>query len=200
MVKDEYIRFRCSTNLKELAGKQAENKGMNTTDYMEYLIRKDGNNMMYVYCVEELDKELKKKIINNGNAVRIDPDDDMYDDLYLLSKTDKIVINGKVIECDYTLNDYIEMYDGGDVIDLAGIEITKIETIKTFLDMLYESCSNDKNETYAERIYNSSNPRNEINKIINEFLMIRIDVVMSNIKSEICKIEKQITDGTLEWK
>ena len=200
MPKDDYIRFRCSADLKELAGKQAEEKGMNITDYMEYLIRKDGNNMMYIYCVEELDKELKKKIINNGNAVRIDPEDDMYNDMYLLSKTDKISIDGKLIESDYTLDEYIKMYDGGDFINLAGIEITKIETIETFLDMLYESCGNDKNETYAERIYNSTNPRNEINKIINEFLRIRIDIAMSDIKSEISRIEKQIEDGTLEWK
>ena len=41
MSKDDYIRFRCSTDLKELASKQAEEKGMNITDYMEYLIRKD---------------------------------------------------------------------------------------------------------------------------------------------------------------
>ena len=143
---------------------------------------------------------MKKKIINNGNAVRIDPEDDMCNDMYLLSKTDKISIDGKLIESDYTLDEYIKMYDGGDFINLAGIEITKIETIETFLDMLYESCGNDKNETYAERIYNSGNPRNEINKIINEFLRIRIDVVMSDIKSEISRIEKQIEDGTLEWK
>ena len=44
MPKDDYIRFRCSVELKELVGKQAEEKGMNITDYMEYLIRKDGNN------------------------------------------------------------------------------------------------------------------------------------------------------------
>lgn len=156
--------------------------------------------MMYIYCVKELDKEFKKKIINNGNAVRIDPEDDLYNDMYLLSKTDKISIDKKLIKSDYTLDEYIKMYDGGDFINLAGVEITKLETIETFLDMLYESCGNDKNETYAERIYNSVNPRNEINKIINEFLRIRIEVVMSDIKSEINRIEKKIENGTLEWK
>ncbi len=200
MPKDDYIRFRCSTNLKELVGKQAEEKGMNITNYMEYLIKKDGNNMMYIYYVEELDKELKKKIINNGNAVRIDPDDDIYDDMYLLSKSDKISLNEKLIESDYTLNEYIKMYDGGDFINLAGVEITKMETIETFLDMLYESCGNDKCETYAERIYNSANPRNEIMQIINEFLVVRMNIVLSDIKSEICRIEKQIENGTLKWK
>lgn len=62
MSKDDYIRFRCSTALKELAGKQAEEKGMNITDYMEYLIRKDGNNMMYVYNTEKMTDDIKEKL------------------------------------------------------------------------------------------------------------------------------------------
>ena len=194
MPKDDYIRFRCSTDLKELVGKQAEEKGMNITDYMEYLIRKDGNNMMYVYYTEELDEQITKKITGNENAVRIDPDEDMY----LLSKTDKICVDGNVIDCSYSLEEYIKFFDGGEVIRLAGMEITMMETIETFLDMLYEVC-NDKHETYAERIYNSNNPYNEIKQIINEFLVIRMDIVLSDIKSEICRLKKQIEDGILEW-
>ena len=61
MPKDDYIRFRCSVELKELVGKQAEEKGMNITDYMEYLIRKDGNNMMYVYNIEDMTDDIKEK-------------------------------------------------------------------------------------------------------------------------------------------
>ena len=64
MSKDDYIRFRCSTDLKELASKQAEEKGMNITDYMEYLIRKDRENMMYVYtCTYEWEYELLEKVM-----------------------------------------------------------------------------------------------------------------------------------------
>ena len=61
MGKDDYIRFRCSTELKELAGKQAEEKGMNITDYMEYLIRKDRGNMMYLFDCEDIEMELIEK-------------------------------------------------------------------------------------------------------------------------------------------
>lgn len=150
--------------------------------------------MMYVYYTEELNEEITKKITDNGNAVRIDPDED----LYLLSKTDKISIDGNVIDSDYSLEEFIKFFDGGDVIRLAGMRITMMETIETFLDMLYE-VYNDKHETYAERIYNSNNPRNEIKQIINEFLIVRMDMVMSDLKSEINKINKQIEDGTLKW-
>lgn len=151
--------------------------------------------MMYVYYTEELSEEIIRKITDNRSAIRIDPDEDMF----LLSKTDKISIDGDVINYSYSLGEYIEFFDDGDIVRLFDIVITKMEAIELFLDMLYESCENDKDETYAERIYNSSNPRNEIKQIINEFLEIRMDIVLSNIKSEISRITKQIEDGTLEW-
>lgn len=191
MPKDDYIRFRCSVKLKELVGKQAEEKGMNITDYMEYLIRKDGNNMMYVYNTEEMENDIKEKIVNNGLAVVIN-------ELNLLSKVDELVIDGNVIENSYSLDEYIEMFDGGDCITLAGVEVTMDESIQTLLGELYQPC-NDEGMTYAERIYNSPDPYIEIRKLINEFLLIRIDIVMTDIQMKINLVKKGIEDGTFEW-
>lgn len=195
MTKDDYIRFRCFAELKELAGKQAEEKGMNITDYMEYLIRKDGKNMMFVYYTEEENKEFVDKIVNNGIATRIHPDDNMY----LLSKVDKIVIVENMLEYSYSLEEYIRMCDGGDYITLIdGIQIGMDDAIETLVGELYEPC-NDDGVTYAERIYNSDDPYNEIKKMINEFLLIRIDFVMTEIKYRINQIQKDIENGTFEW-
>lgn len=191
MPKDDYIRFRCSTDLKELAGKQAEEKGMNITDYMEYLIRKDGNNMMYVYNTEEMTDDIKEKIINNGLAVAIN-------EVNLLSKVDELVIDGNVIESSYSLDEYIEMFDGGECVVLAGVEVTMTESIQTLLGELYQPCNNE-GMTYAERVYNSSDPYIEIKKLINEFLLIRIDIVMTDIQMKINLVKKGIEDGTFEW-
>ena len=191
MPKDDYIRFRCSADLKELVGRQAEEKGMNITDYMEYLIRKDGNNMMYVYNTEEMENDIKEKIVNNGLAVVIN-------ELNLLSKVDELVIDGNVIENSYSLDEYIEMFDGGDCITLAGVEVTMDESIQTLLGELYQPC-NDEGMTYAERIYNSPDPYIEIRKLINEFLLIRIDIVMTDIQMKIDLVKKGIEDGTFEW-
>ena len=58
---------------------------------------------------------------------------------------------------------------------------------------------NDDGMTYAERIYNSEEPYNEIKKMIYEFLLIRIDFVMTNIKCRITQIQKDIENGTFEW-
>ena len=191
MPKDDYIRFRCSTALKELAGKQAEEKRMNITDYMEYLIRKDGNNMMYVYNTEKMTDDIKEKIINNGLAVIIN-------EVNLLSKVDELVIDGNVIKSSYSLDEYIEMFDGGDYIKLASVEVTMLESIQMLLEELYQPCNNE-GIIYAERIYNSDNPYVEIRKLINEFLLIRIDSVMTEIQMKIDLVKKGIEDGTFEW-
>ena len=191
MPKDDYIRFRCSTDLKELVGRQAEEKGMNITDYMEYLIRKDGNNMMYVYNTEKMTDDIKEKIINNGLAVIIN-------EVNLLSKVDELVIDGNVIKSSYSLDEYIEMFDGGDYIKLAGVEVTMLESIQMLLEELYQPCNNE-GIIYAERIYNSDNPYVEIRKLINEFLLIRIDSVMTEIQMKIDLVKKGIEDGTFEW-
>ena len=191
MSKDDYIRFRCSTALKELAGKQAEEKGMNITDYMEYLIRKDGNNMMYVYNTEKMTDDIKEIIINYGLAVIIN-------EVNLLSKVDELVIDGNVIKSSYSLDEYIEMFDGGDYIKLAGVEVTMLESIQMLLEELYQPCNNE-GIIYAERIYNSDNPYVEIRKLINEFLLIRIDSVMTEIQMKIDLVKKGIEDGTFEW-
>lgn len=191
MPKDDYIRFRCSVELKELVGKQAEEKGMNITDYMEYLIRKDGNNMMYIYNTKEMENDLREKIVNNGLAVIID-------EVNLLSKVDELVIDGNVIESSYSLDEYIEMFDGGDYITLASVEVTMDEAIQTLLRELYQPC-NDEGMTYVERIYNSPDPYIEIRKLINEFLLIRIDIVMTDIQMKIDLVKKGIEDGTFEW-
>lgn len=192
MPKDDYIRFRCSTDLKELAAKQAEEKGMNITDYMEYLIRKDGNNMMYVYNTEKMENDLREKIIDNGLAVVIN-------EVNLLSKVDELVIDGNVIESSYSLDEYIKMFDGGECVTLVeGVQIDISDAIDTLLGELYQTC-NDEGMTYADRIYNSEDPYNEIRKMLNEFLLIRIDFVMTDIKYKITQIQKDIENGIFEW-
>lgn len=150
--------------------------------------------MMYVYNVEELSEEIIKKIVSNGYAVIIDPDDCMY----LLSKTDKISVGREVIDCSWTLEDYIEMFDGGNLITLAGIEVTMMESIQILLGELYQPW-NDEGMTYAERIYKSINPQMEIKKLINEFLLVRIDILMTDMQMKINFIKKGIEDGTFKW-
>lgn len=192
MPKDDYIRFRCSTDLKELAGKQAEEKGMNITDYMEYLIRKDGNNMMYVYSTDEMEKDLKDKILNNGLAVVIDED-------RLLSKVDTLSVDGKIIKSHCTLDTWISFYDGGEFVTLTdGVQIGLDDVINTLLDGL-NLPYDDSGETYAEKIYNSENPDGELRKIFNGILLTLIDLKMEDFRIKANIVREQVKNGTFEW-
>lgn len=150
--------------------------------------------MMYVYYTDELNEEIIKKITDYKKAVIMDPEEKMY----LLSKTDKISVEGKVIDFNYSLEDYIEMFDGGDLITLAGVEVTMMESIQILLGELYQTC-NDEGMTYAERIYKSTNPYMEIKKLINEFLLVSIDIVMTDIQMKADLIKEQVENGTLKW-
>ena len=192
MSKDDYIRFRCSTDLKELVGKQAEEKGMNITDYMEYLIRKDRGNMMYLFDCEDIEMELRNKIVNNGLAV-------IFNETRLLAKVNKLAIDGEVLESDVDLEEYIQWYDGGGYVELCeGLQVGQDDAIDVLLGELYEPC-NDEGITYADRIYNAENPSEEIGKLINEFLLIAIDFKMTDIKLRIAQITKEIEDGEVKW-
>lgn len=193
MSKDDYIRFRCSTELKELAGRQAEEKGMNITDYMEYLIRKDRGNMMYLFDCLEIEDAIEEKIVNNGLAV-------VFNENRLLAKVNELVIDGQVIKSDVDLEEYIQYYDGGEFVELTqGLQIGKDDAIDVLLGELYQPC-NDEGLTYAERIYNAKSPRDEIEKLIEEFLLIAIEFRMTEIQSKIVNIKSQIENGKIEWK
>lgn len=192
MSKDDYIRFRCSTDLKELAGKQAEEKGMNITDYMEYLIRKDRGNMMYLFKCEDMEKDMKEKIVNNGLAV-------IFNDDYLLAKVNELSIDGHILKSYVDIEEYIQWYDGGGYVELCeGLQIGQDDAIDVLLGELYQPC-NDEGMTYAERIYNAEKPSEEIGKLINEFLLIAIDFKMTDIKLRIAQITKEVEDGEVKW-
>lgn len=196
MGKDEYIRFRCSSELRRLADNNARKRGMSLTDYMENLIRKDRDDIMYVYSMydengEEID--LLDKILESGQAVKMGEKED-----YILSKASKLVFDGKVIsEPNKTLEEYISWLDDGDYIKLIeGLEIPKIDAINTFLREINQPC-NDDGVTYAEMIYNAKEPKKQIDQYLNEFLIIHIDFIVSEINAKKEQIRNQTEEGKI---
>lgn len=83
---------------------------------------------MYVYYTEELDNNIVNQILIDGLAVSIHSNDNMC----LLSKEKEIIINDNIIQYFYTLEEYIQMLDGGEYIYIQGMEITKMEVISNF--------------------------------------------------------------------
>lgn len=156
--------------------------------------------MMYVFSIEDneqlSDEKLVDKIIKDGLVVETG-------DMFLLAKTNIINIDGIKIEAGLKLEDYINCFDGGEYITLIkDIQIGKDNAIEALCGNLY--CSyGDGDETYAERIYNSENPYVEIEKLIDEFLLITIDIKIADIENEIKKnkkkIKEQVNLGCVEW-
>lgn len=195
MRKDDYIRFRCSTELKQLADNNAKEKGLSLTDYMEYLIRKDKNNMIYVYSTDDLEKDelgFIEKVLENGLAVKMGDENG-----HILSKTDKLIVDGNIVlESDTTLEQFISWFDDGDDISfIRGLKITKSDVISTFINEIDQSYDNGK--SYAEVIYNAENPKEQIDTFLNMFLIIHIDNMISEINVRKEQIITQQENGQL---
>lgn len=195
MGKDDYIRFRCSSDLKQLADKKAKEKGLSLTDYMEYLIRKDKNNMIYVYSTDDLEKDelgFIEKVLENGLAVKMGDENG-----HILSKTDKLIVDGNIVlESDTTLEQFISWFDDGDDISfIRGLKITKSDVISTFINEIDQSYDNGK--SYAEIIYNAENPKEQIDTFLNMFLIIHIDNMILEINVRKEQIITQQDNGQL---
>lgn len=149
---------------------------------------------MYVYYTEELEEDIVNIILVEGLAVSIHVDDNMY----LLSKEKKIVIDGNTIVYDYTLEEYVQMLDGGEYICIQGMEITKMEVISVFTEDLYKT--DNKIESYADIIYKSENPYNEINRLIDKFVIVRLEQLEKEFRQRINAMKKQVNKCGIEWK
>ncbi len=202
MLKDDYIKFRCSSDFKKQVENKAKEINMNTSSYIEMLIRKDMINMMYVFSTEEMTNEQIKAILDNKMAKMIDNTQEIDDDFaYLLSKTDKIVIENSVFNSNMTLNDYIELFDGGEYVaiyDFSELEINKTNVISFLIDNLYKK-DEETGKTNADNIYESENPKGKVEELINEFLLVQIDIMIDNIKMNMDTIKRQIKDGSFKW-
>lgn len=118
---------------------------------------------------------------------------------YIISKSNAFKIEDYLVDCSYPLEQFITNFDGGECITLIeGLQIGIDDVIDVLTGELYEPC-NDEGTTYADRIYNAENPYDEVDKLINEFLLIAIDFKMSEIKLRISQIRKEVEDGKIEW-
>lgn len=164
---------------------------------------------MYVYriedieCLEEdVDVSLLEKILNNGLATSLIQKEEVeagYRGEWILAKENQIIIDGIEIESDWELEDFIDGFDGGEWIDVEGIQISKGRAIWRLTCELNQ-IGNDNNETYEEIIYNADFPFDKILELIDQFLLVELDSLLTNIHGRIRQINKQVEDRTFEWK
>lgn len=89
MAKENYIKFRCSDDFKNLVERQAQEYGMTVSSYIEHLIRKDVDVMRVVYndfITEEMEEVFKAEssvyLSNDGDAW-------LFTDMKVFDKMDK---------------------------------------------------------------------------------------------------------------
>lgn len=149
---------------------------------------------MYVYNTENMDENLVNKILSDGLAVDIRGDKD-----FLLSKESEIIINDISISYNDTLEDYIEyMYDDGDYVDLHFLQIGKNEAIDVLVDALYKD-GKTVNISYAERIYKSESPNDEILTIIDECVFIELENRLKLFRKNVNTFKKQVSTEGVKW-
>ena len=89
MAKENYIKFRCSDDFKNLVERQAKEYGMTVSSYIEHLTRKDVDVMRVVYndfITEEMEEAFKEE-----STVYLSSDGDawLFTDMDVFKKMDK---------------------------------------------------------------------------------------------------------------
>lgn len=196
MPKDDYIRIRCDTRFKDLVNRTATEKNMTITDYIEYLVRKDVSNMMYVYWEGYLPNGFSCDILDDmeskGLGVKLDEE-------YLLSKNEKVTIDGIEIKSFETFEDWICGLSGCGHIELTDyLTIEEDDVINIFIGELYQPAT-DEGETYADIIYRSDKPYEQVKKYMLDFTNIAIEFKISDIQIKAEQIKREIKNGTFDW-
>lgn len=169
-------------------------------------IRKGDKTMMYIYCIDDLGLSTKdaeiKKIINDGTAVVFDPDEG----LKLLSRHSTLNISGDDVQPEYTLEEYLDCFNGGEYYNInlhvfgnkQKLQPSIEECICILQDVLYSDRTNNQ-PSYADRIYNADDPREEIIKILKECLLTVVQIIIDDLTCSMVGIEAVIKSNEFKW-
>lgn len=156
--------------------------------------------MMYVYNVKDFEDNEVQEVIDNGLAVALTTDDLMK----VLSRFDSLGISDEVISPECKLDEWIDYFNGCQYVNIKSIsgdtllQPTIEESITILQDALYE----DRGGTvlsYAERIYRSNDPTEEISKILEECVVTVLAVKIDEINMAMNGLKLSIKDGSFEW-
>ena len=89
MAKENYIKFRCSDDFKDLVEQQAKERGMTVSSYIKHLIRKDVDVMRVVY--DDLITDEMREAFNTEESVYLSSDGSawLFTDMKVFDKLDK---------------------------------------------------------------------------------------------------------------
>lgn len=125
MAKENYIKFRCSDDFKNLVEQQAKEYGMTVSSYIEHLIRKDVDVMRVIsncFTTEEMEKEFE-----NERSCYLSSDGEywLFTDMKFFNKMEK----------KYKFDEELEERDGMGIHNMS---------ISEYIELIYE----DKESEY----------------------------------------------------
>lgn len=178
--KDDYLQIRCSKKFKGEIANKANSLRISVSEYLEFLIRKDLDDMIFFYDLnnnETLTPEMMNVIINSGMGIKVSENS-------FFAKTNRICVMNTVVESDCDLATYIRFGCEDDETDDI---IPKNDAINVLIDRLYEEYSEEY--TYADEIYSNSDPDKKIDELINE---IAVEILREKLDSFNTKCERKI--------
>lgn len=182
MAKENYIKFRCSDDFKDLVEQQAKERGMTVSSYIEHLIRKDVDVMRVVYndfITDEMEEAFKEEstvyLSSDGSAW-------LFTDMEVFNKMDKkFQFDLDTDEREHVYNVSIEDY----------ISNTYEETVAEYFGFDIEFAGYDVSDVCEDNVSDLCN--NEWDKTIDAWM--KADVILE-IKIEMQEtLKKMLHDG-----
>ena len=182
MTKENYIKFRCSDDFKNLVEQQAKERGMTVSSYIKHLIRKDVDVMRVVYddlITDEMREAFKEEstvyLSSDGNAW-------LFTDMEVFDKLDKkFQFDVETDERESVYNVSIEDY----------ISNTYEETVAEYFGFDIEFAGYDVSDVCEDNVSDLCN--NEWDKTIDAWM--KADVILE-IKIEMQEtLKKMLHDG-----
>ena len=139
--------------------------------------------MYYMFSTSNLKYEVEKKILDTGKAVK-------YGNFLLMSKESEFRIGNRTIKNDgaidgwlynFYLNKSVSLYDD--------VKIKYSEVADILIGELYQPC-NVSGITYADKIYQSENPKEIVEDLYNDFLIVAIKNRMDDISESLEEYKK----------
>ena len=182
MTKENYIKFRCSDDFKNLVERQAKEYGMTVSSYIEHLMRKDVDVMRVVYndfITDEMEEAFKEEstiyLSSDGSAW-------LFTDMEVFKKMDKkFQFDVETDERESVYNVSIEDY----------ISNTYEERVAEYFGFNIEFADYDVSDVCEDNVSDLCN--NEWDKTIDAWM--KADVILE-IKIEMQEtLKKMLHDG-----
>ena len=182
MTKENYIKFRCSDDFKNLVEQQAKERGMTVSSYIKHLIRKDVDVMRVVY--DDLITDEMREVFNTEESVYLSSDGSawLFTDMKVFNKLDKkFQFDVETDERESVYNVSIEDY----------ISNTYEETVAEYFGFDIEFAGYDVSDVCEDNVSDLCN--NEWDKTIDAWM--KADVILE-IKIEMQEtLKKMLHDG-----